>query len=43
MKSRVHETLNRHFKIALAHQLDLKPKEALGYYNHAVAIGEVHG
>ncbi|CAM6036677.1 unnamed protein product [Sphagnum compactum] len=29
-----------HFKIALAHQLDLKPKEALGYCNHAVAICE---
>ncbi len=40
MKLRVHGTLNRHFKIALAHQLDLKPKEALGYCNHAVAICE---
>lgn len=30
----------RHFKIALAHQLDLKPKEALGYCNNAVSICE---
>ncbi|CAK9275979.1 unnamed protein product [Sphagnum jensenii] len=29
-----------HFKIGLAHQLDLKPKEALGYCNNAVAICE---
>jgi hypothetical protein len=40
MELTVHGTLNRHFKIGLAHQLDLKPKEALGYCNNAVAICE---
>jgi hypothetical protein len=42
MKLRVHETLNRDFKITFAHELNLKPKEAIGYYNHVVAIGEIH-
>jgi len=42
MKLRVHGTLNKHFKITIAHQLDLKPKEAFGYDNHAVWICEAY-
>jgi hypothetical protein len=42
MKLRVHGTLNRHFKVVLEKYLDLKPKEALGYCIHVLAICEAH-
>ncbi len=42
MKLRVHGNLNMHLKIALAHQLDIKLKEALEYCNHEVAICEAY-
>jgi hypothetical protein len=42
MKLKMHGTLNKHFKIIIAHQLDLKPKETFGYCNDIVVICEAH-